>query len=43
MYCETINELISKVDVLVITTAWDEFKQLPTMTDKTIIDCRFML
>lgn len=43
MYCEEISELISKVDVLVITTAWDEFRQLPDMTDKPIIDCRFML
>ena len=42
-YCGTIDELISKVDVLVITTAWDEFKKVPAMTDKTIIDCRFML
>ena len=43
MYCEEMSELISKVDVLVITTAWDEFRQLPAMTDKPIIDCRFML
>ncbi len=42
-YCEKMSELISKVDVLVITTAWDEFRQLPAMTDKPIIDCRFML
>jgi len=42
-YCNSRHELIEKADVLVILTAWDEFKEINKETDKPIIDARFML
>lgn len=35
--------VLEKADVLVITTAWPEFKSLCAQTDKPIVDCRYML
>jgi len=42
-YSESMDEVISKSDVIAITTAWDDFKSLKSKTNKTIVDCRFML
>lgn len=40
---ENFADCISKADILVIATAWKEFANLPHVTDKTIVDCRYML
>lgn len=40
---ESCADCIDKADVLVIVTAWKEFANLPQMTDKPIVDCRYML
>lgn len=37
------EDLLEKADELVITTAWDEFKDIKQLTDKRIVDCRYML
>lgn len=37
------EELLERADVLAITTAWSEFKDLKSRTDKPIVDCRYML
>ncbi len=42
-YAASIDEVISKSDVIAITTAWKDFKDLKSKTDKTIVDCRYML
>lgn len=42
-YCKTLNDLIKASDVLVIMTAWEEFRSIKKLTDKEIIDCRYML
>lgn len=42
-YCMDMESVIEKADELVILTAWEEFKALPKLTDKPIIDCRYML
>lgn len=42
-YCSTIKELISKSDLIVITTPWTQFKNLSDVNDKTIIDCWRMI
>ena len=42
-YCTDMESVIEKADELVILTAWEEFKKLNEMTDKPIIDCRYML
>jgi len=36
-------DCVQNSDVLVITTAWSEFKNLRSITKKEIIDCRYML
>lgn len=40
---QSYQECVDAADILVIATAWDEFKTLPRITDKTIVDCRYML
>lgn len=40
---DSYENVIKKANVLVITTAWDEFKNLKQLTDKPIIDGRYML
>lgn len=42
-YYSTYKEIVESSDVLVITTAWDEFKDIRTCTDKPVVDCRFVL
>jgi len=37
------DELMRKADVLAITTAWPEFKDIRTRTNKPVADCRYML
>lgn len=40
---DSYDEIIEKADILVITTAWDEFKEIKTRTSKHVIDCRYIL
>lgn len=40
---DTYEECLEQSDVFVIATAWPEFKSIQTMTEKKIIDCRYML
>lgn len=43
-YCNSLDELCSKSDVLVLTTAWEEFKNISNKyKEKIIIDCRYFL
>jgi UDPglucose 6-dehydrogenase len=42
-YVDDYEQMLEKVDVLVIVTAWDVFKTIRSKTDKPIIDSRFML
>jgi UDPglucose 6-dehydrogenase len=40
---ESYGDVLEAGDVLAITTAWDEFKDIKKRTDKPIVDCRYML
>lgn len=42
-YCMDMENVIEKADEIVILTAWEEFKELPKLTAKPIVDCRYML
>lgn len=42
-YASSVEETIRESDLLAILTAWKEFSDLRSMTDKTIIDCRYCL
>jgi len=42
-YAGAMAEVTEKSDVIAITTAWDEFKGINNITDKPIIDCRYVL
>lgn len=39
----TYEEVVEKADVLAITTAWPEFKDVRERTGKPVVDCRYML
>lgn len=42
-YASTLQQLVDDSDVLLLTTAWPEFMELPTLAnDKPIIDARYM-
>ena len=40
---DNLENLLEESDILVILTAWDEFKAIIEKTDKVIVDCRYML
>ena len=42
-YADSIQEIYDKADVLALVTAWEEFRDVPKLGDKKIIDCRYML
>lgn len=42
-YANSYDELIRQADVLVITTAWPEFANIKQITQKPVVDCRYML
>lgn len=42
-YADSMQEIYDKADVLALVTAWEEFRDVPTLGDKKIIDCRYML
>ena len=42
-YAESLAKAYDKSDVLAIVTAWEEFRITPSLGNKKIIDCRYML
>ena len=42
-YIDSYEALLEVSNVLVIATAWPEFKDVRERTNKTVIDCRYML
>ena len=42
-YYDSLTDIINECDIMVILTAWDEFRNLNDKTDKKIIDCRYIL
>jgi UDPglucose 6-dehydrogenase len=42
-YCGSVKETIDNSDLLVIATAWPEFKEIHSLTEKKVVDCRYML
>lgn len=41
-YCSNMAEVYKKADIIAITTAWNEFKDIEK-NEKQIVDCRYML
>ena len=39
----SVEEVYDAADIIVIVTAWKEFKKVPNLGSKKIIDCRYML
>nr|WP_300128221.1 UDP-glucose/GDP-mannose dehydrogenase family protein [uncultured Butyricicoccus sp.] len=42
-YYDSLSEVLTGSNSAVILTAWDEFKQLNSMDNISVIDCRYML
>lgn len=42
-YSDSYQHIIDHADILVIATAWDEFKNILSLTIKPVVDCRYML
>jgi len=42
-FSSNVNELLLKSDVLVLLTAWSEYKDLKQITSKKILDFRYFL
>ncbi len=42
-YAQSYDELLNKAQVLVITTAWPEFANVRQLSQKPVVDCRYML
>ena len=42
-YANNFDDIVKRADVLAITTAWPEFKDVRQRTDKPVVDCRYML
>ena len=42
-YANSYEKLVDEADVLVIATAWPEFSNIKHLTQKPIVDCRYML
>ena len=40
---DTAKEVYAAANVIAIVTAWEEFRNIPALGDKKIIDCRYML
>lgn len=42
-YAGGLEDVIAQADGLAILTAWEEFRNLPGLTDKPVTDCRYLL
>lgn len=40
---ETAQDVYDAADVIALVTAWEEFRSIPALGNKKIIDCRYML
>lgn len=40
---QSAGEVYEAADVIAIATAWEEFRAVPAMGDKRVVDCRYML
>lgn len=40
---DSVKEVYDAADIIAIVTAWKEFKKIPNLGSKKIIDCRYML
>ena len=40
---DSAKEVYDEANVIAIVTAWEEFREIPAMGDKPIVDCRYML
>ncbi len=43
VYMVSVEEVLERAEKVVILTAWKEFADIATRTEKAIIDCRYML
>lgn len=39
---DSVQEVYQDADVIAVTTAWEDFREVPALGDKPIIDCRYM-
>ncbi|MCH5221792.1 MAG: UDP-glucose/GDP-mannose dehydrogenase family protein [Muribaculaceae bacterium] len=42
-YCDTFSHILDEADVFIILSATEEFKDLASLTQKKIVDCRYLL
>lgn len=42
-YAERCEALLEQAETVAITTAWAEFRDVTSRTDRPIVDCRYML
>lgn len=42
-YADSLQSEVDVADVLAIVTAWEDFRNIRQMTNKKVVDCRFML
>lgn len=42
-YCNSLEELCEKSDVMILLTAWPEFQKIHELTDKPVLDYRYVL
>lgn len=42
-YMEDYGQILETADLFAITTAWPEFRDVRSRTDKPVVDCRYML
>lgn len=42
-YMRSCDQLLEGADIIAITTAWPEFKNINSRIDKPVVDCRYML
>jgi UDPglucose 6-dehydrogenase len=41
-YADSMEAVYQAADVIAVVTAWDEFRQVPKLGDKPVVDCRYM-
>jgi UDPglucose 6-dehydrogenase len=42
-YADSVPEVVEKSGVLAVVTAWNEFRNITAITQKPVVDCRYML
>jgi UDPglucose 6-dehydrogenase len=41
-YFDSTEAVYRAADVIAVVTAWDEFRKVPQLGDKPVVDCRYM-